>query len=102
MYHLRSAFDRTVENSSPGSRGVIETSMDRVKVQGSSSKTQGYNIGVEIYDQADTSEGGSCGKVINTITTDGALLPEIGSLFGAVRFLCSGAEGVKFDGHATG
>lgn len=97
----RGAFDRTVENSSLGSSGVIETSTDYVKVQSYSSKTQGNNIGVEIYNQADTSEDGGCGKVINTITT-GDALPEIASLFRAVGFLCSGAEGVKFDGDATG
>lgn len=98
----RGAFDRTVVNSSPGSSGVIETATDYVNVQGCTSKTQGHNVEVEIYNQASTSEGGGRGQVIKPIASGGAMLPEIGSMFGAVSFLCSGVEDVDFLGEATG
>jgi hypothetical protein len=58
-----------------------------------------YNIDVEIYNQDRGRSGEGCPDTIKIIAAAGANIPEIGTAFGTVSFMC---DEVEWEGEATG
>lgn len=97
----RGAFDRSVRTRELTS-GVVETSTNFVRILSDSGDNSGYWIEVEIYNKGSAGNGDGCPQTLETIASAGSQIPEIGSMFGLVGFLCSGADGIEWTGEATG
>jgi hypothetical protein len=94
----RGAFDRSVRTRKLSS-GVIETATDMIRLLGEPGNSSGYNIDVEIYNQDRGRSGEGCPDTIKIIAAAGANIPEIGTAFGTVSFMC---DEVEWEGEATG
>lgn len=95
----RGAFDRTVRTDDL-STGVIERGTNMVRLITKPGDNSGYDIEVQIYNKGSSGGSGSCPQTIKTVASAGAQVPEIGSMFGLVGFLCGGAD--SFNAMATG
>jgi hypothetical protein len=97
----RGAFDRSVRTRELTS-GTIETGTNLIRLLAEPGENSGNWIEVEIYNQGSAGNGDGCPQTLATVASAGAHIPEIGSMFGLVGFLCEGAEGVEWTGEATG
>jgi len=98
----RGAFDRTVRTNELSS-GVIETGTNLVRIIGGPGENSGYTVKAEVYNKGSSGGGSGCPQTMKTIAASGAQIPEIGTMFGLVGFLCGGLDsGIQFQGEATG
>lgn len=94
---VRGIFDRSVTYIGMDS-GVIEYGTNLIHILADKGQYSGYGLRVMLENRS--TGGGQCGPVVDTIAQGGSLLPEVGSVFGIVGFLCDSIE--RFRGTATG